>query len=104
METLEVTNVTIRPASAADQKLKAFAVIVLNNAFVVRDLKVIEAESGRFVAMPSRRGRDGSFHDVAHPLNQEARSVVEAAVLRAYEDAMKTGGFNGNGNGSTIGH
>jgi len=85
MAILDVTKVSIRPFSSGDNKLKAFATIVLNNSFVVRDLKIIEGNNGRFVAMPSRRGKDGAFHDIAHPLNQEARELIERAVLDAFE-------------------
>ena len=31
--------------------------------------------------MPSRRRRDGSFHDVAHPINQDLREHIESTVL-----------------------
>lgn len=92
MSTLEITGITIRPYTAGDDKLKAFASIILNNAFIIKDLKIIEGNNGRFVAMPSRRGKDGIFRDVAHPLNQETREVVERAVLSAYEQ-QKAAGF-----------
>ena len=103
MTTLSVTGVTIRPFTAGDDKLKAFASIVLDNVFIVKDLKIIEGTTGRFVAMPSRRGKDGVFRDVAHPLNQETREVIERAVLDAYEKQQSEGfpeaghyGDNGN--------
>lgn len=91
MTTLSVTGVTIRPFTSGDDKLKAFASIVLDNAFIVKDLKIIEGTTGRFVAMPSRRGKDGVFRDVAHPLNQETREIIENAVLDAYEKQLAAG-------------
>src|SRR5436853_7922247 len=91
MTMLSVTGVTIRPFSAGDDKLKAFASIVLDNVFIVKDLKIIEGTTGRFVAMPSRRGKDGIFRDVAHPLNQETREIIEHAVLDAYEKQRAEG-------------
>lgn len=91
MASIEVTSVTIRPFTSEDEKLKAFASIILNNCFVVKDLKVIEGNNGRFVAMPSRRGKDGIFHDIAHPLNQETRDTIEKTVLGAYEREERNG-------------
>ena len=85
MASLEITNVTVRRFASEDDRLCAFASIILNDAFVVKDLKVIEGNTGRFVAMPSRRGRDGAFHDIAHPLSQETRDMIERMVLAAYE-------------------
>ena len=91
MALIEVTGVVIRPFSSGDDKLKAFASIILNNSFIVKDLKVIEGVNGRFVAMPSRRGKDGVFRDVAHPLNQETRELVEKIVLDAYQKQLEEG-------------
>jgi stage V sporulation protein G len=91
MGSLEITGVTIRPFTGGDDKLKAFASIILNSAFIVKDLKIIEGNNGRFVAMPSRRGKDGVFRDVAHPLNQEMRDYVEKTILVAYEEQSAAG-------------
>jgi len=93
---LDITGIAIRPSTGGDDKLKAFASIILNNAFIVKDLKIIEGHNGRFVAMPSRRGKDGIFRDVAHPLNQETRDVIEKAVLSAYEEQLAAGFPNAN--------
>lgn len=91
MDRLQLTGITIRPFTSGDEKLKAFASIILNNSFIVKDLKIIEGNTGRFVAMPSRRGKDGVFRDVAHPLNQETRDMIEQAVLEAYEKQAAEG-------------
>ena len=52
---MEITEVRIFLKDSPDKKLKAYATITLENAFVVRNIKVIEGTSGLFVAMPSRR-------------------------------------------------
>ncbi|MCK9554682.1 septation protein SpoVG family protein [bacterium] len=52
---MEITEVRITLKGSEDGKLKAFATITFDNAFVVRDLKVIEGKKGLFVAMPSRK-------------------------------------------------
>jgi stage V sporulation protein G len=95
MSQLEITAVKVRPYEADDEKLKAFASIVFNNCFIVKDLKVIEGANGRFVAMPSRRGKDGLFRDIAHPLNQAMRDLIERVVLAAYEEELRRG-FEGS--------
>jgi stage V sporulation protein G len=95
MAQLEITSVSVRPYESDDEKLKAFVSIIFNNCFVVKDLKVIEGTNGRFVAMPSRRGKDGVFRDIAHPLNQSTRDMIEQAVLEAYERELQQG-FQGS--------
>lgn len=68
-----------------EDRLKAFVSITFDNAFVVRGLKVIEGNTGLFVAMPSRRRKDGEFRDIAHPINNETRQMIEDAVLKEFE-------------------
>lgn len=88
MAGLEVTEVRVRPFSKDDEKLKAFATITLNDCFIISDLKIIKGKKGLFVAMPSRKMKDGTFRDIAHPLNNETRGMIEREVLAAYEDAL----------------
>jgi len=52
---VEITEVRIFIKNAQDRKLKAYSTVTFDNAFVVRDIKVIEGNKGLFVAMPSRR-------------------------------------------------
>ena len=74
----------IRISLRDDNKLKAFASITLDNCFVIRGLKVIEGAKGTFVAMPSRKRPDGTYQDVAHPINNETRSWMEEKIVKAY--------------------
>jgi stage V sporulation protein G len=72
-----------------DGKLRAFASITLENCFVIRGLKVIEGNSGLFVAMPSRRRPDGTYQDIAHPINTETRDMLEREVLQVYNRELE---------------
>ena len=74
----------IRITLRDDNKLKAFASITLENAFVIRGLKIIEGSSGLFIAMPSRKRKDGTFQDIAHPINASTRKWMENQVIAAY--------------------
>lgn len=83
---MEITEVRITLTN--EEKLKAFANITFDNAFVVRGLKVINGSQGFFVSMPSRRRKDGTFQDLAHPVTDEMRKKIEERVLDAYEDEL----------------
>jgi stage V sporulation protein G len=87
---MEITEVKVFPVD--EEKLKAYITIVLDNCFVVRDLKIIGGTAGLFVAMPSKRRKDGSFKDIAHPLNQGTRATMEKIILDAYLDDIRRGG------------
>lgn len=80
---MNVTDVKIRRV-VAEGRMKALASITLDHEFVVHDLRVIEGNSGLFVAMPSKRTQEGIFRDVAHPINALMRKKVEDSVLEAY--------------------
>jgi stage V sporulation protein G len=80
---IEITEV--RVSLRNDDKLKAFVSITLNNAFVIRGLKVIKGNSGLFVAMPSRKRPDGQHQDLAHPINDTTRKYLTQIVLDEYD-------------------
>lgn len=84
---MEITEIRITLRN--EEKLKAFANVTFNNAFVVRGLKVIKGKKGFFISMPSRKRKDGTHHDIAHPINNDTRKRIEDAVLEAYEKELK---------------
>ena len=62
-----------------------YAVIVIDGAIVVRGIKLIrKPDTSILVAMPSRKKIDDTHEDIVHPLNAEARQVIERAVLGAW--------------------
>jgi stage V sporulation protein G len=56
---------------------------------VVRDLKVIDGNNGLFVAMPSKKRKDGTYRDTAHPLNNQTRQMIESIVLAEYDKEIQ---------------
>lgn len=70
-------------------QLKAFVNIVIDDAFIVRNIKVIEGENGLFVAMPSRRVSSGEYRDIAHPINTETRNMLEKIIIEKYKETLK---------------
>ncbi|UCG37787.1 MAG: septation regulator SpoVG [bacterium] len=86
---MKITDVKVFPVD--EDKLKAYATITFDNCFIVRDLKVISGNKGYFIAMPSKKRKDGTFRDVAHPLNSETRKMIEDAVLEVYKQESASG-------------
>jgi len=83
---MNISDVKIFPVG--EDRLKAYVTVVVENAFVLRELKVIRGNRGLFVAMPSKKGRDGTFKDICHPLNQETRDYFEKTIIAAYRDKV----------------
>jgi stage V sporulation protein G len=91
---MDITEVRI--SLRGDQKLKAFVSITLDDCFVIRGLKIIEGASGMFVAMPSRKRKDGEYQDVAHPINNKTREWMEGIILEAYKKEVEKQAESGN--------
>jgi len=87
---MEITEVKVYPVKESG-RLKAYATVVFDNCFIIRDLKVIEGDKGFFVSMPSRRRKDGSFRDIVHPLDSETRTSIENRIVKEYETSDKDG-------------
>jgi stage V sporulation protein G len=83
---MEITDVKVIPVD--DEKLKAFVSIVFDQSFVVTDIKIINGPKGLFVSMPSKKRKDGTFKDIAHPLNNQMRQYLEEKVLAVYRQQL----------------
>lgn len=85
---MQITEVRIKLMEEGDDRLQAFCSITFDNAFVIRDLKIIEGSSGPFVAMPSRKltakcpGCSCKNHLRASYCNQCGRRLPPAKVAR----------------------
>ena len=80
---MEITDVKVFPVK--EEKLKAFVSIVIDDCFMVNDIKIIQGRDSRFISMPSRRKKNGDFKDVAHPLNNDTRREMEHRILAEYD-------------------
>ncbi len=90
---MEITDVKVIPVD--DDKLKAFVSIVFDGDFVVTDIKIIHGPKGLFVSMPSKKRKDGTFKDIAHPLNNKMRQYLEEKVLSVYRQQVGEKGGGG---------
>lgn len=84
---MQVTDVRLRRV-VSEGRMKAIASITIDHEFVVHDIRIIDGNSGLFVAMPSKRTPDGEFRDVAHPISSTTREKIQSAVLYAYSNAQ----------------
>ena len=87
---MEITRVTVREIDM--NMVRGIASIILDDCFVVHDLRVVDGDRGYFVAMPSRKLPNGDFKDIAHPLNSETREKIQEAVLREFFKMQKEQG------------
>jgi stage V sporulation protein G len=91
---MQITEIKVYPVN--EDKLKAYVTVTFDNCFVVRDLKVIQGNNRLFVAMPSRRMKDGSFRDVVHPSCSDMRETLEKAIFDEYNRTLSTTSTSGS--------
>ena len=84
---MKITDVRVR-VLGTESRLKGVATITFDDCFVVHDIKIIEGESGVFIAMPSKKMPNGSYRDIAHPINSDTRKEIEDRILAKYEDVL----------------
>lgn len=80
---MDITKVTLRPV--AMNKVCAIASVVLDDQLVIHDLRIVNGDKGLFVAMPSRKLPNGEFRDICHPINTDARNMIQDAVLAQFD-------------------
>ena len=85
---MKITSVNVRKSEIRENsRMRGMASVVLDDCFVVHDIRVLEGDNGLFIAMPSKPTSTGGHRDTAHPINQETRKMFEDAILEAYENA-----------------
>jgi len=87
---IAITDVQIRPVD--NDRLRAWATITFNDAFVVKGIRIIQGNRRIFVAMPSKQQKDGKYQDIAHPINPDFREFIEECILDVYRRVEGDGG------------
>lgn len=85
---MNITDVRVRKI-LAEGKMKAIVSVTIDDSLVIHDVKVVDGQNGLFVAMPSRKMPTDEFRDIAHPISQEARDILQARVLEKYREALE---------------
>lgn len=85
---MQITDIKIRK-TFEEGPLKAVVSLTFDAQLAVHDIKVIYANDRYFIVMPSRKNGDGTYRDIAHPINAEFRVMVEEAVLAAYHEELE---------------
>ena len=68
-----------------DGKVRAFVDLGINDALLIKGLRVVQGKDGLFVSMPSELGKDERWYERVRCLNRNIKDVIEAKVLDAYQ-------------------
>lgn len=84
---MRITSVKVKKIEEKNSRLVGVATAVIDKVFMIEDIKIIKGDEKLFLAMPSQKMPDGSYKDIAHPLNADCRKLFEDAILTEYENA-----------------
>ena len=80
---MKISDIKFRK-SLESGTLKTIASLTIDGCIAIHEIKVIETDH-LFVAMPSRKDESGNYYDIVHPITENARNLIESAVLAAYK-------------------
>jgi stage V sporulation protein G len=87
---IEITDIQVRLVD--NERLRAWATITFNGAFVIKGIRVIQGNRRLFVAMPSKQQKDGKYQDIAHPITPDFRDFLEQCILEMHAEIEAAGG------------
>jgi len=87
---MELTSVRVHKIEKEGSRIKGIASVVIDDSFVIHDIKIIEGDNGLFIAMPSRKNASGENVDIAHPINSDVRKQFSDAIFAEYEKKEET--------------
>ena len=63
---------------------KAFFDVAVDDAFLIKGVKVVDGKNGMFVSMPREQGKNGQWYETVVPMKKEVRAQISEVVLEAY--------------------
>ena len=83
---MRITDISFQHLRNPSLKLQAFVTITFDDCLVVSDFRLFSKGRSFHLAMPSRKGKDGSYRDVVFPISTAFQEYLQQTVLRAYTD------------------
>ncbi len=84
---MEITDIKVRKLFD-EGPMKAIVSVTFDSQLALHDIKVIYARDKYFTVMPSRKNPDGTYRDIVHPINASFRTMLEDAVIDAYNKEL----------------
>jgi len=81
-------GVRINEVRTGQDNIRALASVVLNDAFVIKGVRIISGERGLFASMPAQRGQNGKYYEVCHPITKEFATQLSDTVVKEYQRHM----------------
>ena len=83
VETIDIKVIKIHRLTQ-DSRVKAFVDLGINDALLIKGLRIVQGKKGLFVSMPTEQGKNERWYERVRCLNQDIRSLIAEKVLEAY--------------------
>jgi len=83
IDTLDIKIIKIHRL-AQDSRVKAFVDLGINDALLIKGLRIVQGKNGLFVSMPTEQGKNERWYERVRCMNQSVRSLIADKVLEAY--------------------
>jgi DNA-binding cell septation regulator SpoVG len=80
---MQITEVKIFPTD--ERNLLAYADVIIDNCFRVRDLQIFRRPKGYLVTMPQVKQEHGKYREIAFAINRKTRKMIEDTVIAEYK-------------------
>ena len=87
---MKVTSIKIYPfdTSGIGGRLRGMAEIVLDDQFVVKGIKIVQAKNGGyFISYPSCKIR-GKYYDIIVPVNNKVDREIRRAIMDEFKEKV----------------
>ncbi len=71
-----------------DSRIKAFVDLGINDALLIKGLRIIQGKKGLFVSLPTEQGKNERWYERVRCLNEGVRSLIAQKVLEAYRNGV----------------
>ena len=88
IETLEIKVLKVHRIEGQN-RIKAFVDVSINDALLIKGIRIVEGNKGLFVSMPVEQGKNEKWYERVRCLNKSIRDEIANAVLTAYSGEIK---------------
>ncbi|MBF0571375.1 MAG: septation protein SpoVG family protein [Candidatus Omnitrophica bacterium] len=67
-----------------DSRIKAFVDLGINDALLIKGIRIVQGKKGLFVSMPTQQGKNERWYERVRCLNEDVRLLMAEKVLEAY--------------------
>ena len=83
VETIDIKVIKIHRLQQ-DSRVKAFVDIGINDALLIKGIRIVQGKKGLFVSMSVEQGKNERWYERVRCLNDDIRSLIAQKVLEAY--------------------